>query len=169
MLQRRSCHFAVQLAKWKGARFRTLPQEQECCASSGRQPIDYTKQKFEDVAAMSILCSTHRGETQERSWSVLKKGGCCFRWCNSSVEKAKALVSAPHLWLSTRTVLNWRDREAIDSGELKLRSMHSSLCEVRRAHELVNPATLTAKIVLRIRMGRTWKGTHDGAQHLVNS
>ncbi len=72
-------HFAVQLAKWKGAYvFATAStKNQDLLRELGvDKPIDYTQQRFEDVARnIDIVLDTIGGETQERSWSVLKKGG----------------------------------------------------------------------------------------------
>src|SRR5437868_946736 len=72
-------HFAVQLAKWKGAYvFATAStKNQDLLRKLGvDEPIDYTQQRFEDVARnIDIVLDTIGGETQQRSWPVLKKGG----------------------------------------------------------------------------------------------
>ncbi len=48
------------------------------------EPIDYEKTKFEDVVRdVDVVLDTRGGDTQQRSWQVLKKGG--------------VLVSAVHL------------------------------------------------------------------------
>ena len=40
------------------------------------ETIDYTRQRFEDVARnIDIVLDPVGGDTQERSWQVLKKGG----------------------------------------------------------------------------------------------
>src|SRR4029079_9445140 len=72
-------HFAVQLAKWKGAYvFATAStKNQDLLRELGvDNAIDYTQQRFEEVARnVDIVLDTLGGETQERSWQVLKKGG----------------------------------------------------------------------------------------------
>src|SRR6476660_5774388 len=72
-------YFAVQLAKWKGAYvFATAStKNQDFLRKLGvDKTIDYTRQRFEDVARkIDIVLDTIGGETQERSWSVLKKDG----------------------------------------------------------------------------------------------
>src|SRR4029077_13094552 len=72
-------HFAVQLAKWKGAYvFATAStKNQDLLRELGvDNAIDYTQQRFEDVARnIDAVLDTLGDETQERSWSVLKKGG----------------------------------------------------------------------------------------------
>src|SRR5438477_8414273 len=72
-------HFAVQLAKWKGAYViaTASTKNQELLRELGAdETIDYTIQKFENVAhKIDIVLDTIGGETQERSWLVLKQGG----------------------------------------------------------------------------------------------
>ena len=72
-------HFAVQLAKWKGAHVLATAstKNQELLRKLGAdETIDYTSQKFEDVAnKIDMVLDTIGGATQERSWLVLKKGG----------------------------------------------------------------------------------------------
>src|SRR5437660_5478233 len=72
-------HFAVQLAKWKGAYvFATAStKNQDLLRELGLdKAIDYTQQRFEDVARnIDIVLDTIGGETQARSWSVWNKGG----------------------------------------------------------------------------------------------
>lgn len=72
-------HFAVQLAKWKGARVigtasgRNLAYVRDLGAD---QVIDYTAQRFEDTARdVDVVLDTVGGEVQQRSWKVLKTGG----------------------------------------------------------------------------------------------
>ena len=72
-------HFAVQFAKWKGAYViaTASTKNQELLRKLGAdEAIDYTTQKFENVAhKIDIVLDTIGGETQERSWLVLKQGG----------------------------------------------------------------------------------------------
>src|SRR6266576_1825153 len=72
-------HFAVQLAKWKGAYViaTASKKNQELLRELGAdETIDYTRQRFEDVAhKIDIVLDPIGGDTQERSWQVLKKGG----------------------------------------------------------------------------------------------
>src|SRR5205807_1321348 len=57
------------------------------------EPIDYTQQRFEDVARdIDVVLDTLGGETQARSWSVLKNGGVLVSLVQPpSEEKAKEL------------------------------------------------------------------------------
>ena len=106
-------HVAVQLAKWKGAHVLATAstKNQELLRELGvDEPIDYTKQKFEDVARdVDIVLDTLGGETQERSWSVLKKGGVLLSLVQPpSVEKAKALGVRAAFVARNRAALNWQ-------------------------------------------------------------
>ena len=72
--------FAVQLAKWKGARVigTASGENQSYLKKIGvDECIDYKKQKFEDVVhdVDMVFRYSCGGETQARSWQILKKGG----------------------------------------------------------------------------------------------
>ena len=72
-------HLAVQFAKAKGATVATTvaTQDIEFVTQLGAdQVIDYTRERFEDkVGAVDLVLDLVAGETQERSWAVLKDGG----------------------------------------------------------------------------------------------
>src|SRR5215471_12936296 len=72
-------HFAVQLAKWKGAFVAgtASARNHEFLKSLGvDQPIDYSRVRFEDVVRdFDVVLDTMAGDTRARSWGVLKKGG----------------------------------------------------------------------------------------------
>ena len=72
-------HFAVQFAKAKGARVLTTVSTEnvEFARSLGADVvIDYKKQRFEDVASdLDFVFDLIDGETRERSWKLLRKGG----------------------------------------------------------------------------------------------
>jgi NADPH:quinone reductase-like Zn-dependent oxidoreductase len=72
-------HFAVQFAKAKGAHVATTVsgQHAEFARKLGAdQVIDYKTPRFEDeIEEVDMVFDLIGGETQDRSWSVLKKGG----------------------------------------------------------------------------------------------
>ncbi|MDG0795118.1 NADP-dependent oxidoreductase [Cohnella ginsengisoli] len=71
--------FAVQLAKWKGATVLATASAAnlDFVKSLGAdQVIDYTTTNFEDVAKeVDLVVDSVGGETETRSWAVLRKGG----------------------------------------------------------------------------------------------
>jgi NADPH:quinone reductase-like Zn-dependent oxidoreductase len=153
-------HIAVQLAKWKGARVLATAstKNQELLRELGvDEPIDYTKQKFEDVARdVDLVLDLIGGETQERSWSVLKKGGVLLSLVQPpSVEKAKALgVRAAFVAGHPSGAQLAEIAKIIDAGQLApVIDRILPLSEVRRAHELSKSGHTRGKIVLRISNG----------------
>jgi NADPH:quinone reductase-like Zn-dependent oxidoreductase len=71
--------FAIQIAKARGARViaTASTHNQETLKQLGADvPVDYTKQKFEEVAKdVDVVLDTVGGDTLARSYAVVKKGG----------------------------------------------------------------------------------------------
>jgi NADPH:quinone reductase-like Zn-dependent oxidoreductase len=153
-------HVAVQLAKWKGAHVLATAstKNQELLRKLGaNEPIDYTRQKFENAARdVDLVLDLIGGETQERSWAVLKKGGVLLSLVQPpAVEKAKALgVRAAFVAGHPSGAQLAEITKLIDSGELKLTiDRILPLSEVRRAHQLSQTGHTRGKIVLRVMNG----------------
>jgi NADPH:quinone reductase-like Zn-dependent oxidoreductase len=153
-------HLAVQLAKWKGAYvFATAStKNQDLLRELGvDEPIDYTQQRFQDVARnIDIVLDTIGGETQERSWSVLKKGGNLVSLVQPpSEEKAEELgVHAAFVAGHSSGAQLAEIAKLIDSGKLApVIDRILPLSEVRRAHELSKSGHTHGKIVLRVNNG----------------
>ena len=72
-------HYAIQFAKAKGARVLTTVSTGNVQFSrdlGADVVIDYKRQRFEDVASgLDMVFDLIDGETRERSWKLLKKGG----------------------------------------------------------------------------------------------
>jgi NADPH:quinone reductase-like Zn-dependent oxidoreductase len=72
-------HFAIQFAKAKGAHVTTTVSDRhiDFVRSLGAdEVIDYKKQRFEEIARdIDLVFDLVAGETQDRSWKVLKEGG----------------------------------------------------------------------------------------------
>jgi NADPH:quinone reductase-like Zn-dependent oxidoreductase len=150
-------HLAVQLAKWKGAYvFATAStKNQDLLRKLGvDEPIDYTQQRFEDVARnIDIVLDTIGGDTQERSWSVLKKGGDLVSLVQPpSEEKAKELgVRAVFVGGQPNGAQLAEIAKIIDSGKLApVIDRIFPLSEARRAHELSQSGHTRGKIALRV-------------------
>jgi NADPH:quinone reductase-like Zn-dependent oxidoreductase len=151
-------HLAVQLAKWKGAYvFATAStKNQDLLREFGvDEPIDYTQQRFEDIARnIDIVLDTLGGETQERSWSVLKKGAVLVSLVQPpSEEKAKELgVRVALLGAQPNGAQLTEIAKIIDSGSLApVIDRILPLSEARCAHELSQSAHTRGKIVLRVK------------------
>lgn len=87
-------HFAIQFAKAKGARVLTTVSTDNVAFArelGADVVIDYKTQRFEDHAfELDIVFDLINGETRERSWSLLKKGGVLVSTLTEpSHEKAK--------------------------------------------------------------------------------
>jgi len=153
-------HFAVQLAKWKGAYvFATAStKNQDLLRELGvDEPIDYTQQRFEDIARkIDIVLDTLGDETQERSWSVLKKGGVLVSLVQPpSEEKAKELgVRAAIIGAQPNGAQLAEIAKIIEAGKLApVIDRILPLSEARRAHELSQSGHTHGKIALRVSNG----------------
>src|SRR6266403_2235374 len=153
-------HFALQLAKWKDAYvFATAStKNQDLLRELGAdKAIDYTQQRFEDVAHnIDTVLDTIGGETQERSWSVLQKDGVLVSLVQPpSEEKAKELgVRAAFVAGHPSGAQLAEIAQLIDSGTLAPGiDRILPLSEVRRAHELSQSGHTHGKIALRVSNG----------------
>jgi NADPH:quinone reductase-like Zn-dependent oxidoreductase len=151
-------HFAVQLAKWKGTYViaTSSTKNHELLRKLGAdETIDYTTQKFEDVAnKIDIVLDTIGGETQERSWLVLKKGGVLISLVQPpSEQKARRLgVRGIICSLEPDGAQLSKIAELLDSAKLRPTiDRILPLSEARRAHELSQNGHVHGKIVLRVK------------------
>jgi NADPH:quinone reductase-like Zn-dependent oxidoreductase len=151
-------HFAVQLAKWKGAYVLATAstKNQQLLRNLGAdETIDYTSQNFEDVAhKIDIVLDTIGGETQERSWGVLNKGGVLISLVQPpSEEKAKQLgVRGLMCSVQPDGAQLSKIAKLIDSAKLRPTiDRILPLTEARRAHELSQNSHVNGKIVLRVK------------------
>jgi NADPH:quinone reductase-like Zn-dependent oxidoreductase len=151
-------HLAVQLAKWKNAHVvaTASTKNQDLLRELGAdETIDYTTQRFEDIARnIDIVFDPIGGETQARSWQVLKKGGILLSLVEPpSAEKAKAIgVRAAFVASHPNGEQLAEIAEIIDSGNLKpMVNRILPLSEARRALELSQTGHAHGKIVLRVK------------------
>lgn len=151
-------HFAVQLAKWKGACViaTASTKEQELLRDLGAdETIDYTGQKLEDVARnIDIVLDTVGGETHERSWRVLKKGGALISLVESpSKEKSRQFgVCGMMCRVQPDGAQLSKIAKLIDTEKLKpVIDRILPLSEAKRAHELSQNGHLRGNIVLRVK------------------
>jgi NADPH:quinone reductase-like Zn-dependent oxidoreductase len=148
-------HFAIQFAKMKGATVLTTVsgQNRDFVTELGvDRAIDYQSQRFEEIARdVDLVLDLVGGETQERSWSVLKPGGMLVSALGEpSSEKAvqhrargvgyRAQANAGQLAEIGRL---------IDQGKVHPVVMATyPLAEAREAHERLERGHVRGKIVL---------------------
>jgi NADPH:quinone reductase-like Zn-dependent oxidoreductase len=153
-------HFAVQLAKWKGAHVigTASAKNHEMLYKLGADElIDYTTQRFEDVTRnIDVVLDTIGGDTQERSWQVLKKGGILVSVVQSPSENKAKEHGVRGIRLGARP--NGQElveiAKIVDAGKLApVIDRILPLSEARRAHELSQSGHTRGKIVLRVKNG----------------
>jgi len=149
--------FAVQLAKWKGARVAGTASSRNqlfLMALGVDQPIDHFKQRFENVVGtVEVVLDTVGGDAQQRSWNVLRKGGVLVSIVEppSTQEalrhEATAAIFASHPDGSQLA----RIAQLIDFGFVRpVVETVLPLSQAKRAQELSEAGHVRGKIVLSI-------------------
>jgi len=149
--------FAVQLAHWAGAYVIATASARNSNflrELGANEMIDYTTTRFEDVVHdADIVLDAVGGDTLERSWSVVKKGGVLVSVVSPpSAEQAKMSGVRP-VWFIVKPS---RDQlieigELIDTGKIRpLIDTVFSLSQARQAYEQGARRHTRGKIVLRV-------------------
>ncbi len=147
--------FATQLAKQHGARVigTCSTANVEFVRSLGAdEVVDYTKTRFEDaVHDADVVLDLVGGDTAERSWKTLKKGGILV----SIVSPPSAEVAATHgaragyVFVQPSADQLASIATMIDAGKLRTNvSKVLPLAQAREAHELSESRHVRGKIVL---------------------
>ena len=149
--------FAVQFAKWKGARVigTASARNREFLKQLGAdETIDYAAERFEEtVRDADLVFDTIGGETQARSWQALKKGGMLVSTVNppSGEEAARRGVRQGMVMVQPNATQLTEIARLIDSGKVKvIVETVLPLKEARRAHEMSQTGHTRGKIVLRV-------------------
>ena len=149
--------FAVQFAKWKKAYVigTASAQNADYVHSLGAdEVIDYRSRKFEDVVSdVDLVLDTIGGETQERSWSVLKPGGMLVSIVQPPSEETAAArnVRAVFMISKPRGDQLARIAELVVRGHVKVGVEKTlPLAEAREAHILSQGGHTRGKIVLLV-------------------
>jgi len=150
-------HFAVQFAKWKGAGVigtATGPDTDFVRGLGAVEVIDYQKNRFEDlVRNVDVVLDVIGGDTQNRSWRVLKKGGVLVTSVGLVDHDAPERYGVLGKMLSTRP----NGEELAKIGEL-VDDYHVKpvvntvfpLKEAALAHALVESGKVRGKVVLKV-------------------
>ncbi len=149
--------FAVQLAKWRGATVIATgsAQNESFLRELGAdQFVDYTRQRFEDVVhGVDAVFDTVGGETQSRSWHVLKPGGVLVSILSRPSEAdAKAHAArAAYVFVQPDAAQLGEIARLIDAKVVKpILAEVLPLAQARQAHELSQTGHVRGKIVLTV-------------------
>jgi NADPH:quinone reductase-like Zn-dependent oxidoreductase len=149
--------FAVQLAKWKGAYVigTASNRNQDFVRKLGAdETIDYQATRFEDVVHdVDVVFDTIGGDTQKRSWKVLKKGGILVSILGPpSAEEATAHgVRQAAVFVQPSAMQLTELAKLVDSGRLRpIVETVLPLSEARHAHELSQAGHVRGKMVLKV-------------------
>ena len=147
---------AVQLAKNKGAYVigTGSGRNEEFVRELGADEfIDYKRAKFEEeVSGVDVLFDTVGGDTQERAFQTLKRGGVLVSTVNPpSAEKAKEFgVTVAMVAVMPNPDQLAEINRLLESEKLKVRvATVLSLAEVKKAHQLSASGHAEGKIILR--------------------
>jgi len=149
-------NFAVQFAKGKGAYVigTASSRNHAFLRELGvDKTVDYNKTRFEDVVRdVDVVLDTIGGDTQERSFKVLRNGGILVSIVQPPSQElaakygVRALFYGGHPSSSDLTEI----ARLIDSGKVKtVVETVLPLAEARRAHELSQSGHARGKIVLK--------------------
>ena len=148
---------AVQLAKAKGAFVigtASGKNEQYVRDLGADEFVDYTRQPFEAVVKdVDVVFDTVGGDTQERAFQTLKKGGFLVTSAQTpSEEKAKEFgVEAAFVFCKPNAGQLAEINRLIEEGKLKIHiETVLPLAEVKKAHQLSQSGRTRGKIVLQI-------------------
>jgi NADPH:quinone reductase-like Zn-dependent oxidoreductase len=153
-------HFAVQIAKAKGAKViaTASTDNQDLLKQIGAdQTIDYTKTKFEDVVKdVDVVLDATRSDALQRSYDVVKKGGFIVtitgRPDPAEIEKHG---------ISGSSLMAHPDGQVLDElsrliEQKKLKPVVSEtfpLADASKAHQQIETRHTRGKIVLKIAEG----------------
>ncbi len=149
--------FAVQFAHWAGAHVvaTASARNQDLIRELGAdEAIDYTATRFEDVVHdVDLVLDMIGGETVERSWGVLKKGGTLVSvFSPPSKERAAAFgVRALFFIVRPNRAELIQIGNLIDAGEVRpIIETVFPLSEARQAFERALGGHTRGKIILRV-------------------
>ena len=150
-------HIAVQLAKSRGAKvIGTAGVNYGLLEGMGLdQAINYTTTPFEDaVHDVDVVLDTIGGDTQQRSWSTLKRGGILVSVIQPPSEETAAAHGVRQAMVSSAPPIAQTLAEVArmaDAWQLKPDvSTILPLQEAQRAHQIVEGKHTHGKVVLQV-------------------
>jgi NADPH:quinone reductase-like Zn-dependent oxidoreductase len=148
--------FAVQLAKWKGAHIvATCSQSNADLATElgADEVIDYERKHFEEAGDFDVVLDTVGGDTLERSWGVLRKGGILVTIVGDAPEdKAKTFgVRGVSMLVQPNQAQLIEISNLVDNGKVRpIVSGVFPLSDARQAYEKGLAGHSRGKLVLKI-------------------
>jgi NADPH:quinone reductase-like Zn-dependent oxidoreductase len=116
--------------------------------------IDYQNTRFEDVIHdVDVVLDTMAGETQERSWQVLRKGGVlvCILGRPSAEQAAAHGVRGESVFVQPNAAQLAEIAKLVDAGELRpIVETVLPLSDARQAQDFNQTEHVRGKIVLRV-------------------
>lgn len=150
--------FAVQLARWRGAHVSATARKKDADFLRGlgaERVIDYATERFDELLSnQDLVLDTIGGETQERSWKVLRRGGAMINLRGPLPPEKLAKYGARGVFFIVEA--NRADlaglAKLVDQSKLKsIVSQILPLAEARRAFEPPPANRAPGKIVLEVR------------------
>jgi NADPH:quinone reductase-like Zn-dependent oxidoreductase len=150
-------HFAVQFAKARGAFVATTVSGDDLAFAhelGADQAVDYEADRFEEmVEPVDVVFDLVAGETQARSWGVLKPGGILVSTLGPPDEhqaKAHGARGAGYMVQPNGQQLAEIDRLIVDGRVRPVIGAVLSLPEVAVAHERLEQHRVRGKVVLEV-------------------
>jgi NADPH:quinone reductase-like Zn-dependent oxidoreductase len=150
-------NIAVQLAKWKGAHVigTASSKNHDFLRKLGvDQAVDHEKERFEDVVApVDVVLDTIGGDTQARSWKVLKPGGFLVSIVSPPSTELAAAHGVREKFIFTQANAGQLAEIArvVDAGKLKAYvETILPLSAAKRAQELSQRGHTCGKLVLLV-------------------
>lgn len=155
-------HFAIQLAKWKGAKVITTTSTRNVdfvCDLGADVIIDYTEQAFEDgIKDVDVVLDTIGEDVLKHSFEVVKRGGFIVSLPGHKGVKALGEQLAPHYDVTFALLLVHPSGEQLakmaqlfDDGHLKTHlDAVFPLQDVAQAHKLIQGGHVRGKLVLTV-------------------
>jgi NADPH:quinone reductase-like Zn-dependent oxidoreductase len=147
--------FAVQLARWRGARViatASAANLEFVRALGADQVIDYRKTRFEDVICdVDVVFDPVGGETLDRSWKVLQPGGTVVTVATSSGQSTDPRVHDAFMIVRADGSQLEQIARRIDAGELRVYLEQTfTLDEARQAYARAGQGGMRGKVALRV-------------------
>jgi NADPH:quinone reductase-like Zn-dependent oxidoreductase len=150
-------HIAVQLSKIRGAKTigTASVHIDQLKALDVDETIDYSTSNFEDsVKDVDVVLDLIGGDTQQRSWAVMRPGGILVATVQPPSEETAQAHGVRQNFVSTAPPIKRVLTEVanlVDTGQLKpIVSAILPLPEIQKAHEMVEGKHVHGKVVLSV-------------------